>query len=232
MTATFQPHLRQDVAVVVPAAGAGARLGGGTPKALRPLGGESLLSRCCRNVAQAPSVGLIVIAAPGDSVEFVSKLVPSALVVAGGATRQESVAAALAAVPAEFEIILVHDAARALTPPSLIEAVAAAVRNGQEAVIPALPVVDTIKRVDARGQVAATVDRAQLRAVQTPQGFRRGLLIKAHAAAVDSHTDDAGMVEQLGATVHTVPGHPHAFKITTPLDLVIAEALLEAGLCE
>jgi 2-C-methyl-D-erythritol 4-phosphate cytidylyltransferase len=165
-------------------------------------------------------------------VEFVSTLVPSAQVVAGGATRQESVAAALAVVPAEFEIILVHDAARALTPPSLIEAVAAAVRDGHDAVIPALPVVDTIKQVDAQGRVAATVERAQLRAIQTPQGFRRGLLFKAHAAAVDSHTDDAGMVEQLGAPVHTVPGHPHAFKITTPLDLVIAQALLEAGLCE
>ncbi|GIH08388.1 hypothetical protein Rhe02_64550 [Rhizocola hellebori] len=164
--------------------------------------------------------------------EFVSSLVPSAHVVAGGATRQESVAAALAAVPAEFEIILVHDAARALTPPSLIEAVAAAVREGQEAVIPALAVVDTIKRVDEQGRVTATVDRAQLRAIQTPQGFRRGLLVKAHAAAADSHTDDAGMVEQLGAVVHTVPGHPHAFKITTPLDLVIAQALLEAGQCE
>ncbi|WP_239124184.1 2-C-methyl-D-erythritol 4-phosphate cytidylyltransferase [Rhizocola hellebori] len=232
MTATFQPHLRRDVAVVVPAAGAGVRLGGGQPKALRPLGGEPLLSRCCRNLAQAPSVGLIVIAAPKDSVEFVSSLVPSAHVVAGGATRQESVAAALAAVPAEFEIILVHDAARALTPPSLIEAVAAAVREGQEAVIPALAVVDTIKRVDEQGRVTATVDRAQLRAIQTPQGFRRGLLVKAHAAAADSHTDDAGMVEQLGAVVHTVPGHPHAFKITTPLDLVIAQALLEAGQCE
>jgi 2-C-methyl-D-erythritol 4-phosphate cytidylyltransferase len=148
-------------------------LGGGTPKALRQLGGEPLLSRCCRNLAQAPSVGLIVIAAPGDSVEFVSSLVPSAHVVAGGATRQESVAAALAAVPAEFEIILVHDAARALTPPELIEAVAAAVRDGHDAVIPALPVVDTIKRVDAEGRVAATVERAQLRAIQTPQGFRR-----------------------------------------------------------
>ncbi len=231
-TATPQPHLRRDVAVVVPAAGAGVRLGGGTPKALRLLGGEPMLSHCCRTLAQAPSVGLIVIAAPEDSVEFVSTLVPSAKVVAGGSTRQESVAAALAAVPAEFDIILVHDAARALTPPSLIEAVAQAVRAGHDAVIPALAVVDTIKRVDAVGRVAATVDRESLRAIQTPQGFRRGVLVKAHAAAAQAHTDDAGMVEQLGVPVQTVPGHPRAFKITTPLDLVVAQALLEAGSCE
>ena len=141
-------------------------------------------------------------------------------------------AAALAAVPADFDIILVHDAARALTPAALVEEVVAAVRAGHDAVIPALPVVDTIKQIDVDGRVTATVDREQLRRIQTPQGFRRGLLVKAHAAAVHSHTDDAGMVEQLGIAVHTVPGHPHALKITTPLDLVIAQALLEAGLCE
>jgi 2-C-methyl-D-erythritol 4-phosphate cytidylyltransferase len=148
------------------------------------------------------------------------------MVVAGGATRQESVARGLAAVPAEFEIVLVHDAARALTPPELIDAVAAAVRDGHGAVIPALPVVDTVKRVGESGEVVTTVDRSELRAVQTPQGFRREVLVKAHAQAGGEHTDDAGMVERLGLPVHCVPGSDLAMKITRPIDLVIAEALL------
>jgi 2-C-methyl-D-erythritol 4-phosphate cytidylyltransferase len=228
MTATSeQLHRAPDVAVLVPAAGLGLRLGGGSPKALRELAGESLLTHCCRALT---GVGLIVVAAPPDAVDAVRRVVPHALVVPGGATRQESVAAALAAVPPDFDIILVHDAARALAPFSLVEKVAQAVRDGYEAVIPVLPVVDTIKQVDAQGDVVATVDRAQLRAVQTPQGFRRALLVKAHAAAVDSHTDDAGMVERLGATVHTVPGDPLALKITTPNDLRLAEALLKGAL--
>ena len=112
--------------------------------------------------------------------------------VAGGASRQASVAAALAAVPEDFGIVLVHDAARALTPPELVEAVADAVRGGHGAVIPVLAVVDTIKQVDDFGVVVGTVDRSVLRAVQTPQGFRRDVLTSAHAAAVDEHTDDAG----------------------------------------
>lgn len=229
MTATPPPpKQRRDVAVLVPAAGQGVRLGGPIPKALRDLAGEPLLVHCCRHLAASPSVGLIVIAAPADSLDAVRELVPEATVVAGGSTRQESVAAALAAVPAGFEIILVHDAARALTPSTLVEAVAEAVRQGHDAVIPGLPVVDTIKEVSAEDQVVATVDRSRLRAVQTPQGFRRAVLIDAHAAAVDAHTDDAGLVERLGLKVHTVPGHPHAMKITTPWDLVLAEAILRS----
>jgi 2-C-methyl-D-erythritol 4-phosphate cytidylyltransferase len=219
MTATSSP----DVAVLVPAAGLGVRLGGDTPKALRELAGESLLTHCCRALT---GVGLVVVAAPPSFVGLVQELAPDALVVPGGATRQESVAAALAVVPPEFDIILVHDAARALAPFSLVERVAQAVRDGHDAVIPVLPVVDTIKQVNASGEVVATVDRVQLRAVQTPQGFRRALLAKAHAAATDSHTDDAGLVERLGAKVYTVPGDPRALKITTPFDLRIAEAWL------
>lgn len=223
MTATSEPHRASDVAVLVPAAGLGQRLGGGTPKALRELAGESLLTHCCRHLT---GVGLLVVAAPPSSVGQVRELVPHALVVPGGMTRQESVAAALAVVPPEFDIILVHDAARALTPFSLVQSVAQAVRDGHDAVIPVLPVIDTIKQVDAAGDVVATIDRAPLRAVQTPQGFRRALLVKAHAAAVDSHTDDAGLVERLGAKVHTIPGDPRAMKITTPDDFRVAAAWL------
>jgi len=143
-----------------------------------------------------------------------------------GATRQASVAAALAAVPLDFDIVLVHDAARALTPPELVEDVAAAVRGGHGAVIPVLPVVDTIKQVSDSGSVVATVDRSSLRAVQTPQGFRRDVLVKAHEAALDEHTDDAGLAERIGVPVHTVPGSEAALKITRPFDLAIATLLL------
>jgi 2-C-methyl-D-erythritol 4-phosphate cytidylyltransferase len=218
----------RDVAVIVPAAGAGVRLGGDIPKALRVLAGEPLLVHAVRRLRQAASVGLVVVAAPLASIDLVRDLLPDATVVAGGATRQESVALALQAVPALFDIVLVHDAARALAPPNLVDVVAAAVRDGHGAVIPVLPVVDTIKRVDAGEDVIATVDRSELRAVQTPQGFRREILVKAHAEALDDHTDDAGMVEKLGLAVHCVPGSAYAMKITRPIDLVVAQALVAA----
>lgn len=222
----------RDVAVLVPAAGAGVRLGGGVPKALRELAGEPLLVHAVRRLTRAVSVGLVVVAAPPDAVDAVRQLLGpiggKIEVVAGGATRQESVSRALNVVPGEFGIILVHDAARALTPADLTDAVADAVRRGHPAVIPILPVVDTIKRVDAADDVVATVDRSELRAVQTPQGFRREILVKAHAEALDDHTDDAGMVEKLGLPVHCVPGSAYAMKVTRPIDLIVAEALIAA----
>jgi len=230
VTAHFQQ--RGDVAVLVPAAGSGVRLGPGAPKALRPLGGVPLLLHAVRRLAAASSVAVIVVAAPPADVAAVRDLLAPAtaglplIVVPGGAHRQASVAAALAAVPAGPQIVLVHDAARALTPPDLVDSVAAAVRAGADAVIPVLPVVDTIKSVDADETVLATVDRSTLRAVQTPQGFRRDVLAAAHADAVDPHTDDAGLVEKLGVPVLCVPGSERALKITRPFDLVIAEHLL------
>ncbi|WBB74123.1 2-C-methyl-D-erythritol 4-phosphate cytidylyltransferase [Micromonospora sp. WMMD1128] len=230
MTAQLNP--RGDVAVLVPAAGAGVRLGPGAPKALRPLAGEPLLVHAVRRIAAAPSVHTIVVAAPAADVASVRALlapVAPVTVVPGGAERQASVAAALAAVPAGPEIVLVHDAARALTPPDLVESVAAAVRDGHDAVIPVLPVVDTIKEVDAAGRVLGTVDRAALRAVQTPQGFRRAVLDAAHQAAGDPLTDDAGLVEKQGVAVFCVPGAELAMKITRPFDLTLAEHLLTTG---
>jgi 2-C-methyl-D-erythritol 4-phosphate cytidylyltransferase len=136
------------------------------------------------------------------------------------------VAAALAAVSGDVDIILVHDAARALAPAELVEAVAAAVRAGRPAVIPVLPVADTVKEVGSDGLVLGTVDRSALRIVQTPQGFRRAVLAAAHAGAADPLTDDAGLVEKAGVPVSCIPGSELALKITRPLDLVIAEALL------
>jgi len=226
---TAQLNARGDVAVLVPAAGAGLRLGPGGPKALRLLAGEPLLVHAVRRVAAAPSVRMIVVAAPAAEVEAVRELlapVAPVTVVAGGAERQESVSLALAVVPPEIGIVLVHDAARALTPPQLIESVAAAVRQGRPAVIPVLPVVDTIKEVGPGEVVLGTVDRSVLRSVQTPQGFRHDVLTAVHASADDALTDDAGLVEKAGLPVTCVPGSDLALKITRPLDLVLAEALL------
>lgn len=229
MTAQLNP--RGDVAVLVPAAGAGVRLGPGRPKALRPLAGEPLLVHAVRRIAAAPSVHTIVVAAPAAEVEAVRDLlapVAPVIVVPGGVDRQASVAAALAAVPTGPAIVLVHDAARALTPPELIESVAEAVRSGHDAVVPVLPVVDTIKEVGTGEVVLGTVDRSALRAVQTPQGFRRTVLVTAHAAASDPMTDDAGLAEKQGVPVVCVPGSEYAMKITRPFDLALAEHLLSA----
>jgi 2-C-methyl-D-erythritol 4-phosphate cytidylyltransferase len=184
-----------------------------------------------RRIYAAASVAQIVVAAPAPDQEVVADLLSDfrAVVVTGGSTRQASVAAALAAVGADLDIVLVHDAARALTPPALIEAVAAAVRGGHDAVVPVLPVIDTIKQVDADEIVVATLDRSRLRVTQTPQGFRRAILAKAHAAAVDDATDDAGLVECLGIAVTCIPGDAAAMKITRPFDLALAELLLDHG---
>jgi 2-C-methyl-D-erythritol 4-phosphate cytidylyltransferase len=217
--------------VLVPAAGRGERLGPGGPKALRLLAGEPLLVHAVRGLRAAPSVGPVVVAAPPGEVAAVEALLAefAVIVVAGGADRQRSVALALAALPAEIGLVLVHDAARALTPVAVVEAVVRALREGAQAVVPVVPVADTVKQV-AGDRVLATVDRARLRAVQTPQGFARAVLAAAHADTGSGATDDAGLVERLGVPVQTVPGSEAAFKVTRPLDLVLAQALLQAGL--
>ncbi|MGA8113950.1 MAG: 2-C-methyl-D-erythritol 4-phosphate cytidylyltransferase [Actinocatenispora sp.] len=236
---TASTQQRGDVAVLVPAAGRGERLGPGLPKALRELAGTSLLAHAVRRLSSACSVGHLVVAVPPGGVAEVQAMLAPVLadsgvtltVVVGGAERQASVALALAAVPDEYQIVLVHDAARAFAPAALADRVAAAVRAGHGAVIPVLPVVDTIKRVDADGAVEATVDRSVLRSVQTPQGFQRAVLAAAHRAALAEPdrpaTDDAGLVERMGGTVATVPGDDAALKITRPFDLEVAALLVD-----
>ena len=218
-------------AVIVPAAGRGERLGPGAPKALRTLAGQPILLHAVRNLATARDIDMIVVAVPEESVEESRALLAGIelplVIVSGGETRQDSVARALLALPPEVDVVLVHDAARPLVPSEVVDRVAAAVRAGAPAVIPTLGVVDTIKEVDADGVVQATLDRSRLHAVQTPQGFVRDVLQTAHAASDGGDaTDDAGMVERMGVKVHVVPGHEEAFKITRPLDLVLAEAIL------
>ena len=175
-----------------------------------------------------------MVAAPAASVEFASTVLAGlgdrVCVVAGGRERTDSVRLALAAARerSAVEVVLVHDAARAFVPPELVRAVVAAVRAGAPAVIPVLAVTDTIKQVDEHGRILATVDRAGLRAVQTPQGFRVDVLVRAHELAAPGVTDDAGLVERLGERVFTVPGDPLAFKVTTPFDLLVAEAVTKS----
>jgi 2-C-methyl-D-erythritol 4-phosphate cytidylyltransferase/2-C-methyl-D-erythritol 2,4-cyclodiphosphate synthase len=226
-------------AALVPAAGRGERLGPGAPKALRTIGGEPILLHAVRGLLASGAVDLVVVAAPptNEGMKEAAQIlggVGRCRIVPGGPTRQQSVALALAAVPDEgYDVILVHDAARALTPSATIAAVVEAVRSGHRAVIPVLPVADTIKSAvpgedpDGFPTVGQTVDRSGLRAVQTPQGFSRELLSRAHAAAGHDATDDAGLVESLGEPVTMIPGHVEAFKVTTPFDLVLAEAVLE-----
>ena len=217
------------VGALVPAAGLGVRLGPGEPKALRELAGEPLLVHAVRTLRSVPSIGVVVVAAPAPDVEAVGRLLVAydVVVVPGGDDRQDSVHRTLAALPPDVDLVLVHDAARCLTPGHVIEAVVAALRAGADAVVPVLPIADTVKHVDGV-RVLGTVDRAALRAVQTPQGFRREVLEQAHAAGRQAATDDASLVEVLGGTVTTVPGDDEAFKITRPLDLLLAEAVLAA----
>jgi 2-C-methyl-D-erythritol 4-phosphate cytidylyltransferase len=215
----------------VPAAGQGLRLAAGMPKAFVSLLGRPLLWHCVQRLLASGCVEVVVVAVGEQHHDQARAAVAEGedrvRIVTGGMHRGDSVRAALNTVP-DAEVVLVHDAARCLTPVSVIHAVVHAVLAGQRAVVPVLPVVDTIKQVDSDGRVMGTVDRAALRVVQTPQGFAADLLRRAHQLPSAPVTDDAGLVEALGVTVTTVPGHPHALKITTPFDLVVAAALAGA----
>lgn len=222
-------------AAVIPAAGLGLRLGGEAPKALREVGGESLLVHAVRGLSAATGAGLscfVVAAPPGTEAAVHDLLRPYAgpadlRVVAGGKERTDSVRAALELVPVDgIDCVLVHDAARAFVPAAVVERVVAAVRAGAPAVVPVLPVTDTIKQVDGNGVVVGTPDRSALVAVQTPQGFEPSVLRQAHAQDPAGATDDAMLCERLGVKVQTVEGSEDAFKVTRPRDLLLAEWLL------
>lgn len=214
------------VAVIVVAAGSGTRLGAGLPKAFVDVAGRSLLEHA---LAAVPEAAQLVIVAPESHLAESRALAPRAVVVAGGDTRQASVAAGLAVVEPGIRTVLVHDAARAFTPPEVFDRVIAAVAETGGGVIPVLPVIDTIKRVDGVS-VLETVDRSALVQVQTPQGFPREALDAAYRTASDDHTDDAALFATAGGTVTSVPGDPRSHKLTTPDDLRRAE--LEAGVPE
>lgn len=214
-------------AAIIAAAGSGERLGAKTPKAFVQLAGRTLIEHAFSSLS--PLVDEVVIAAPATYEDQVQNLFgESAKVVTGGATRSASIAHALEVISPDIEFVLVHDAARALASASLVGRVIQALNGGEVAVIPALPVVDTIKSINSDGYVTLTPDRTYLRAVQTPQGFTRQILNRAHQDSKRNPdvTDDAALVESLGEKVKVIEGEARALKITTSDDLERAMAIL------
>ena len=224
-----------DAAAVIVAAGRGVRAGEGAagPKQYRAIGGVRMLLRAIRPFAAHPRVGPIVIALPPADAAAPPEWLRAQLsdrlrVVAGGEERQHSVANALAALPREIAIVLVHDAARPFVDRELIDRVIDVAALGICAV-PGVPLTDTVKETDTAGLVIRTVPRERLVAVQTPQAFPRDLLDTAHQRAKGDPnlvaTDDAALCERLGQPVRVVPGNPRNIKVTTRDDFAYAEAL-------
>ena len=220
---------------VVVAAGSGERLGAEHPKAFVAFGEDPLIASSVAALDDHPAIDGIVLVVPEGWEERATFMADdigagkASIAVAGGATRSDSVAAGVAEVPADAAIILVHDAARPLVPADLIDRVLGGFADGADGVIPVLPIADTVKRIDAAGRVVETLDRAELRAVQTPQaflaeGFRRAVAAPDRA----SGTDCASLVERAGGTIATVAGDPRTLKITTRADLERAEELRDA----
>jgi 2-C-methyl-D-erythritol 4-phosphate cytidylyltransferase len=216
------------VALIV-AAGRGERLGSSRPKALVTLGGRPMLEWSVEALRSVAGIERIVVALPGDALDSAPD---GTLAVAGGAVRSASVREALRACPAG-DPVLVHDAARPLAPARLFErALAQLERSGADAVVAAAPVSDTIKEVDADDgrTVTRTLERSRLWAVQTPQVFRRAALERALLDAGEetlaAATDDAWLIERAGGRVEVVESSPANLKITTPMDLMLAELLL------
>ena len=209
-------------AAIIAGAGMGHRLGAEIPKALIQIQGITLLERAFISLSKV--VDEIVITAPaGYEEQFKAIVGQSAEVVTGGVLRSDSIRVALKALSPSVESVLIHDAARALASSALAARVLDELRSGQSAVIPVLKVIDTIKEIDRDGFVRATPDRSSLVAAQTPQGFNRQVLERAHSASDDA-TDDAALVEAIGVKVKTIEGEASAFKITTKED--ISQALL------
>jgi len=212
-------------AAILVAAGSGVRLGADVPKAFVSIDGRTMLEHAAERFAACAE---LVVVAPADRLAEAARLA-GCRAVAGGTARRDSVAAGLAAVTAEF--VLVHDVARPFVPAAVIDAVLDALVAGADAVVPVVPIHDTVRRIEADGSLAGVVDRASLVAVQTPQGFRRDVLLAAHERGRDlAVTDDAALVEAAGGKVVAVPGADESFKITTPADLARAAAAIPGGM--
>lgn len=243
------PSVADGLAVIVVAAGSGTRLGYGMPKALVPIAGRPILDIALESVARAlPTAQLIVTVPAGDTALSAVADAHGAVAVTGGATRAQSVACGLAAVDSTTRCVLVHDAARPLVPERVTTSVVAALESGERAVIPVLPVNDTVRGVDAQGHSTGTVDRSGLRAVQTPQGFDAQLLVDVNLQAgflerdeqgaltpvdcaedPEGITDDASLIESFTPEVPVtfLAGDEESFKITRPFDLITARVVLE-----
>jgi 2-C-methyl-D-erythritol 4-phosphate cytidylyltransferase len=209
---------------IVAAAGSGLRLGADLPKALVPLAGRPLVCWAVDALRAGGVAEVVVTVPPAERAAFAAAL-PDVRLADGGDSRTASVRSGLAAATADADVVLVHDAARPLTPPDVVRRVLAALAAGHRAVVPVLPVVDTTVVVDAAGVVADALPRATLRRVQTPQGFDRRTLEAAYAAldADADLTDDAAVVRASGVPVITVDGDERAAKVTVPHDLATAE---------
>ena len=221
------------VIAIIAAAGQGTRLGADLPKAYVELAGRTLMEHSVRAMIDAGVDHIIVVIMPAmeETARRILADYPDVQLVHGAGERVDSVWRGIQAIPTTDDdaVVLIHDSARALTPPDMIRRVAQAVTGDVRAVIPVLPVADTIKRV-ADTVVVDTPARADLRIVQTPQAFRLGTRREANQTYFRDPsfvvTDDASLVEHLNIPVHCVPGDPLAFKITTPIDLTLAAALL------
>jgi len=220
--------------LLIAAAGSGRRMGAAGNKLLVEVAGRPVLAWTLDAALACPAIGWIgIVGQPVDAgavAAIVAAAAPDRPVawILGGDTRQESVSRGLAALPADAAGVLIHDGARCLVEPDLLERCAAAVAGGA-AVIAAAPVTDTIKQVNGEGTITATPDRSVLWAAQTPQGFPVAQLRQAHATAAAegwSVTDDAALFERLGLPVQVLPAPPSNIKLTTPFDLTIAEAVL------
>lgn len=221
-----------DALAILVAAGRGERMGATRPKAFLMLAGQPLLVRAAQAFEAARSIVTMVAVVPEEELETARHLLRGLTkllsVVAGGSRRQDSVLRGLREIPDDFRgIVLVHDAARPLVEPGLIDEVAVAAEEAGAA-LPVLGIVDTVKRVRG-GRVVETLDRSEVGSAQTPQGFRVALLVEAYEDAFRNRlhlTDEAMAVERLGREVRAVPGSPRNRKITTPEDLHWAEGLL------
>jgi 2-C-methyl-D-erythritol 4-phosphate cytidylyltransferase len=214
---------------VIAAGGTGVRLGLDRPKAFAPLAGRPLLAESVDRLDRCPWVDAIVVAVPAGweepAILLAEELVATKVVacVTGGATRAESVRAALGDVSSEAFVILVHDAARPLVSDDVVERVLGPLADGFDGVVPVLPITDTVKRVEGRA-VAETVDRGDLVAAQTPQAFLAAALRRAFDGDLADATDCAGLVERGGGRVAVVDGDPRLLKVTTPEDLALVES--------
>ncbi|MEY2815579.1 MAG: hypothetical protein RJA78_155 [Actinomycetota bacterium] len=220
------------IAVILVAAGDGARLGAGIPKALVKVGNLSLLEHALKNILEVKDLVQVVVASHEDRVAEFSAIATAFVgdrvavsFTPGGLSRQGSIANALAVVSADIDLVLVHDAARCFTPAEVFNRVAQAVSETGFGVVPVLPVADTIKQVE-QDLVLGTINRDSLRVAQTPQGFRFSELKAAYESAVEDFTDDASLMQSTGAVIGYVQGDAKAFKITVQADLEYAELLL------
>ena len=225
------------VTAIVAAAGQGARMKGDAPKQFRLLGDRPVLFHSLARLAECPKVDDLIVVVPADHLDYTRTLIEQEFpvakpcrVVTGGEERQDSVRAGLQELSLECDLVVVHDAARPLVPNAVIVAVIlAAAKDG--AATAAIPPVDTVKLVDTDRHQAENLPRNMLWMIQTPQAFRKELLLRAHQRALEDNftgTDDSVLLERLGVTVHVVPGSTRNLKITTPDDLVMAEALYHA----